>query len=64
VGLQVFRTPERSRSASNAGCECGYIESVCEVSPGTGVLRLHVPGISVSVIIDSRCVADGVEVTR
>jgi hypothetical protein len=28
------------------------------------LLRLLVPGVAVGVIIDSRCVADGVEVTR
>jgi len=42
----------------------GRVESVCMVSLGAGVLRLLVPGVEVGVIIDSRCVADGVEVTR
>ena len=40
------------------------VESVCEVPPGAGVLRLLVPGMAVGVFIDRRCVADGVEVTR
>jgi hypothetical protein len=37
-------------------------ESVCEVPPGAGVLRLLVPGMAVVVIFDRRCVADGVTV--
>jgi len=36
------------------------VESVCEVPLGAGVLRLLVPGVAVGVIIDHRCVADGV----
>jgi hypothetical protein len=39
-------------------------ESVCEVPPGAGVLRLLVPGMVVGVIIDCRSVADGVTVTH
>jgi hypothetical protein len=39
------------------------VESVCMVPLGAGVLRLLVPGVAVGVIIVSRCVADGVEVT-
>jgi hypothetical protein len=35
-----------------------------EVPPGTGVLRLLVPGVAAGVFVDRRCVADGVEVTR
>jgi len=35
-----------------------------EVPPGAGVLQLLVPGMAVGVLIDRRCVADGVEVTR
>jgi len=38
------------------------IESVCMAPLGAGVLRLLVPGVAVGVIIDSRYVADGVEV--
>jgi len=40
------------------------VESVCMVPLGAGVLPLLVPGVAVGVFIDSRCVADGVEVTR
>jgi len=40
------------------------VETVCMVPLGAGVLRLLVPGVAVGVIIDSRCVADGVGVTR
>jgi len=40
------------------------VESVCMVPLGAGVLRLHVPGVVVGVIIDRRCVVDGVEATR
>jgi hypothetical protein len=40
------------------------VESVCMVPLGAGVLRLLVPGMAVRVIIDHRCVADGVEVTH
>jgi len=36
------------------------IVSVCEVSPGAGVLRLLVPGKAVGGMFDRRCVADGV----
>jgi hypothetical protein len=39
------------------------VESVCEVPPGAGVLRLLVPGMAVGVIIDRHCVVDGVTVT-
>jgi len=37
-----------------------HVESVCEVPLGAGVLRLLVPGMPVGVIIQRRCVADGV----
>jgi hypothetical protein len=40
------------------------VESVCMVPLGAGVLGLFVPGMAVGVIINSRCVADVVEVTR
>jgi hypothetical protein len=39
------------------------IESVCVIPLRAGVLRLLAPGMAVGVIIDRRCVADGVEVT-
>jgi hypothetical protein len=40
------------------------VESVCIVPLGAGVLRLLVPGVAVGVIIDRRCVVDGVEAMR
>jgi hypothetical protein len=40
------------------------VESVCVIPLGAGVLRLLVPCVAVGVIIDCRCVADRVEVTR
>jgi hypothetical protein len=39
------------------------VESVCIVPLGGGVSRLLVPGVAVGVIIDRRCVVDGVEAT-
>jgi hypothetical protein len=38
------------------------LESVCKVPPGARMLRLLVPGMVVGVLIDRRCVADGVTV--
>jgi hypothetical protein len=38
------------------------VESVYEVPPGAGVLQLLIPGMAYGVIIDYRCVADGVTV--
>jgi len=40
------------------------VESVCMVPLGAGVLPLLVAGVAVRVIIDHRCVSDGVEVTH
>jgi len=40
------------------------VESVCMVPLGAGGIRLLVPSVAVGVIIDSCCVADGVEVTH
>jgi len=40
------------------------VESLCVIPLGAGVLQLLVPSVAVGVIIDSHCVADGVEVTR
>jgi hypothetical protein len=40
------------------------VESVREVPPGAGALQLFLPGMAVSVIIDRRCGADRVRVTR
>jgi hypothetical protein len=39
------------------------VESGCMVPMGARVLRLHPPCVAVGVIIDRRCVTDGVEVT-
>jgi len=36
------------------------VDSVGEVPLGAGVLRLLVPGLAVGLIIDHRCVGDGV----
>jgi len=40
------------------------VESACVILLGAAVLRLHVPGVAVGVMIDRHCVADGVKVTR
>ena len=40
-----------------------HVESVCDVPPGAGVLQLLVCRMAVGVIVDHRCIADGVEVT-
>jgi hypothetical protein len=40
------------------------VESLYKVSPGAIVLRLLLPCMAVGVLIDRRCVADGVEATR
>jgi hypothetical protein len=37
-------------------------ESICMVPLRPGVLRLLVPGVAVGVIVERRCVADGLEV--
>jgi len=39
------------------------VESVCEVSPSAGGLRLGVPCITVGVLIERHCVAEEVEAT-
>jgi hypothetical protein len=57
-GLGVLAMPDAGLDTTRR------VESVCMVPLGAGVLRLLVPGVAVGVIIDSRCVADGVEVTR
>jgi hypothetical protein len=41
-----------------------HVQSVSVIPLGAGVLRLPVPGVAVGVIIDRRCGADRVEVTR
>jgi hypothetical protein len=40
------------------------IETVCEVAPGAGVIRLVAPSMAVAVIIDRHDVADVVNATR
>jgi hypothetical protein len=57
-GVGVLVMPDAGLDATRR------VESVCMVPLGAGVLRLLIPGVAVGVIIDSRCVADGVEVTR
>jgi hypothetical protein len=39
-----------------------WVQSVSMVPPGAGVLRLLGPGVAVGVIIERRCVENGVEV--
>jgi hypothetical protein len=41
-----------------------WVESVCKVPVGAGVLRLLVPGVVAEVFIDGRNVAGRVEPTR
>jgi hypothetical protein len=57
-GVEVLAMPDAGLDTTRR------VESVCIVPLGAGKLRLLVPGVAVGVIIDSRCVADGVEVTR
>jgi hypothetical protein len=57
-GVGVLAMPDAGLDTTRRG------ESVCMVPLGAGVLRLLVPGVAVGVIIDRRCVADGVEVTH
>jgi hypothetical protein len=70
VGVRVGRVP---RPRSGVGVLAmpdarlytrRRVESVYEVPPGASVLRLLVPGMAVGVIVDRRCVADVVTVTR
>jgi len=55
-GVGVFAMPDAGLDTTR------HVESVCMVPLGAGVLRLLEPGVAVGVIIDCRCVADGVEV--
>ena len=57
-GVEVLAMPDPGLNTTR------HIESVCMVPLAAAVLRLLVPRMAVGVIIDSRCVADGVEVTR
>jgi len=53
-GVGVLEMPDAGLDTTRC------VESVCEVPLGAGVLRLHVPGVAVRIIIDHRCVAYGV----
>jgi hypothetical protein len=68
MGVAKFSEPLRGvgvLAMPDAGLDTTRrVESVCMVPQGAGVLRLLVPGVAVGVIIDHRCVADGVEVTH
>jgi len=57
-GVEVLAMPHAELDTTRR------VECVCMVPLGAGVLRLLVPGVAVGVIIDRRCVAGGVEVTR
>ena len=49
----------------NAGFDTTlFVESVCVIPLGAGVLRLIVSGVAVGVIIHRSCVVDGAEVTH
>jgi len=57
-GVQVLALP-------NVGLDTTqHVESVSEVPPGAGVLKLLVPSMVVGVCIDRHCVADREEVTH
>jgi hypothetical protein len=57
-GVGVLAMPDASLDTMQR------VESGCEVPMGAGVLRLLVPSMAVGVIINHRCVADGMEVTH
>jgi len=52
-GVGVLAMPEAGLDTTRR------VDSACVVLLGAGVLRLLVPGMVVGVIIDCRCVADG-----
>jgi len=56
-GLGVLAMPDARQDTIR------WVESVCEVPPGAGLLLLLVPGLAVVGIIDRRCVVDGVTAT-
>jgi hypothetical protein len=56
-GVGVLAMPDASLHTTRP------VESVCQVLPGAGVVRLLVPGMAVGVIIECRWVGDGVTVT-
>jgi hypothetical protein len=51
-GVEVLAMPDARLDTKRR------VESVCEVPPGASVLQLIVPGMTVGVIIDRRCVGD------
>jgi hypothetical protein len=57
-GVEVLAMPNAKLDTT----QC--VESVCEVPPGAGVLRLLVPGMAVGIFIARRRVAEGVTVMR
>jgi hypothetical protein len=57
-GVRVLAMPDAGLDTTRR------VESFCMVSLGAAVLRLLGPGVVVGVIIDRRCIANGVEVTR
>jgi len=57
-GVEVLAMPDAGLNTTRS------VESVWEVLPGAGVLRLLVPGVAVGVYIDRRSVAHQVEFKR
>jgi len=57
-GVEVLVMPDAGLDTTRR------VESVCNVLPGAGVLRLLVPGVAVGIFIDRRSVAHWLEVTR
>jgi hypothetical protein len=57
-GVGVLAMPDAGQDTTR------HVESVSLIPLGAGVLQLPVPGVAFGVIINRRCVADGVEVTR
>jgi len=57
-GVRLLATPDAGLDTTRC------VESLCAIPLGAGVLRLLVLGVAVGVIVDRRCVADGVEVMR
>jgi hypothetical protein len=57
-GVEVLAMPDAGLHTSRR------VESDCMVPLGADVLLLFLPAVLVGVMIDHRCVADGVEVTH
>jgi hypothetical protein len=68
MGVGMFSRPLRGvglLAIPGAGLDTmRCVESVSIIPLEAGVLRLLVHGVAVGVLIDRRCVVDGVEVTR